>query len=170
VIKNTPTTYGLFSRALHWLIAGAMLFLIGLGWYMTELSYYDPFYHKATNLHKSIGIIVFILLAIKVVWLFISPMPVIGKGELKKWEFILAKVIHKLLWLLIILMPITGYIVSTSAGSGIDMFGLFEIPAITKIPKNIKDFADSAHYYMAYTGVAIIALHVVGAAKYYFQK
>lgn len=168
--KNTPTTYGLFSRALHWLIASAVLFLIGLGWYMTGLSYYDPFYHDAIILHKAIGVIVFALLAIKVVWMFFSPMPIIGKDKLKKWEFNLAKIIHKLLWALIIFMPITGYIISTSAGTGIDIFGLFEIPALLEISTASKDLAENVHYYLAYTGVAFITLHIAGAIKHRLQK
>ena len=86
----------------------------------------------------------------------------------KQWEALAAKITHYLLYALMLVVPATGYIVSTSAGAGVSVFGLFEVPAV--LPKSVplRDAAISVHYYFAYAGVGLIALHVAGALKHHF--
>ncbi len=171
MIRNNDTSYGLISKIMHWLIAAIIIFMIALGWYMTELDYYDPFYHDAITLHKSLGMLIFMLIfmlmCLKLIWLFISPMPK-PEHNPNKFEAIAANIVHKLLWGLIILLPITGYIVSTSAGAPISFFGLFYVPSTIEVLDTTRDKIIIAHYYLAYIGAAIIALHIAAALKHHF--
>ncbi len=84
------------------------------------------------------------------------------------WEALAAKITRYLLYALMLVVPATGYIVSTSAGAGVSVFGLFEVPAV--LPKSVplRDAAISVQYYFAYAGVGLIALHVAGALKHHF--
>ena len=73
--RNTSSRYGVFSLFLHWGSALVVFGLFGLGLWMRELSYYDPWYHPAPALHKSIGILLAIALLVRIVWRFVSPPP-----------------------------------------------------------------------------------------------
>ena len=75
---------------------------------------------------------------------------------------------HWLLNALIVLVPATGYVISTSEGAGIDMFGLFELPAILGKTEALRDLAIDLHYYLAYGGIALAALHAGAALKHHF--
>jgi hypothetical protein len=67
--------YGVISAAFHWLSAIIVYGMFALGLWMVTLSYYDGWYHKAPELHKSIGILLMMGLVIRVLWRVISPPP-----------------------------------------------------------------------------------------------
>ncbi len=73
--RNSPARYGLVSLFLHWGSALVVFGLFGLGLWMRELDYYDTWYHRAPEIHKSIGILLAIALIVRVLWRFISPSP-----------------------------------------------------------------------------------------------
>lgn len=62
---NTPERYGVISAALHWLSAIIVYGMFALGLWMVTLSYYDGWYHKAPEVHKSIGILLMMGLVIR---------------------------------------------------------------------------------------------------------
>lgn len=162
MLKNSTSRYGLVSKLLHWLIAGGIIGLIGLGWWMVGLSYYDKWYHQGLELHRAIGMLVLFLASVFVIWKMISPSPPL-QTDLKAYEKRGARIVHLFLLLAMFCIPATGYVISTSAGSGFTFFSLFDIPALTTISENLRDQAITVHYYAAY-GVGIIALMHAGAA------
>lgn len=168
MLKNDMNQYGAVAKLLHWLIALLIIGLIALGAYMVTLDYYtDAWYDGSLLLHKALGMVVLALVAIKAVWMLTNLKPA-DLPTLKWWEKLGALVVHKFLLVFMVVMPITGYTVSTSAGAGIDMFGLFEIPALYRVDKNIRDLAIAIHYYLAYGGAVLIAVHIAAALKHHF--
>lgn len=164
---DSESRYGLVARALHWVVAFLIIALIPLGWYMVRLDYYDPWSHDALEIHKGLGMVVLLLASIMISSQITSRRTLTAVSR-KQWEALAAKITHYLLYALMLVVPATGYIVSTSAGAGVSVFGLFEVPAI--LPKSVplRDAAISVHYYFAYLGVGLIALHVAGAIKHHF--
>ena len=73
--RNSPTSYGLTSIALHWLVALAVFGLFGLGFWMVGLTYYSSWYRTAPDLHKSVGVMLFMVMLLRVFWRFVSPAP-----------------------------------------------------------------------------------------------
>ena len=73
--ENAADQYGLIAKVLHWLIALLIIALLGIGWWMVGLSYYDPWYHDSLNWHKSLGIIVLLIVGFKVIWSFVEKSP-----------------------------------------------------------------------------------------------
>ena len=67
-LLNSSKDYGLVSILLHWSIAMTIIGLFALGLWMVELDYYDAWYRKAPDLHKSIGILLFIAVALRILW------------------------------------------------------------------------------------------------------
>ncbi len=164
--RNRRDSYGLVSIGFHWAIALAMLGLVGLGVWMVGLTYYDPWFNRSLALHKAFGILVLVLAAAKFGWLIVNPGPSFGP-EVKPYERIGATAMHWLLNAFIVLLPATGYLISTSEGAGIDVFGLFEVPALFDMSEGTRDLAIKLHFYLAYGLIALVALHAGAALKHH---
>lgn len=167
-IKNTADQFGLVTKLTHWLIAFAIIGLIWLGWYMVDLTYYDKWYNKSLAWHKSLGMLVLAAALLKIGWQLYSPIPN-ASAALKNWERLGSNIMHKLLFAMMLLIPITGYLISTSNGKVVDIFGWFEIPALLSINTELRDLAIELHFYLAY-GIAVLLLgHVAAALKHQFM-
>ena len=167
LIKNTLSRFGLYSKLLHWLIAILILGLIWLGWYMVDLTYYDKWYNASLHYHKSLGILALALALVKIGWQWYTPAPGPVTG-LKAWEKTGAKLMHYVLWGMMILIPVTGYLISTSAGKPIQLFNWFAIPAIVDVDEELRELAIDVHFYLAYATLFLVAGHAGAALKHHF--
>ncbi|MGO2479527.1 MAG: cytochrome b [Pseudoalteromonas sp.] len=167
MFKNTRTGYGWVAITLHWLMAVMVVGLFGLGLYMVELTYYDSWYRGSMDLHKSIGITLVILLIFRFFWrvLGTNPEPIAGGStRLNK----VAKTAHVLLYILLCIIVVAGYMISTADGRSIEVFSLFSIPAIDFSIAEQADIAGEFHYYTACTLIGLVLLHAFGAFKHHF--
>ena len=166
-LKNNKTHFGLIAISLHWLVALTVLGLFGLGWWMTELDYYDTWYKQGPSLHKSIGILLFIVVSFRLCWRVITPPPA-ALPEHNSWETRLAHITHGLLYLLLFSIMLSGYLISTADNRAVDVFGWFAIPAtITSIPEQ-EDVAGLVHFILASSVIGISLLHAAAALKHHF--
>lgn len=166
-LKNTTKNYGIMTKILHWLIAILILTLISLGWYITTINYYHPYYPQLFRLHKSLGIITFFFAVINLIWYFTNISPALPP-QMKTWEIVAAKSTHLILLLLTILMPISGYFISTAAGEGIQVFNLFQIPALFAHGHPYENLAGKVHYWLGYSMAGLVAIHALAALKHEF--
>ena len=165
--RNGRDHYGAVSIALHWTVALGFAGLIGLGAWMVELTYYDPWYNSSLALHKAIGIVVLVLALARLGWRLADRRPGF-EAEVRPVERMAAVAMHWLLGALTVLLPVTGYLISTSEGSGIDMFGLVEVPASVPVSEGLRNLAIDVHFYLAYGAIGLIALHAGAAIKHHF--
>lgn len=160
--RNTDSHYGLVSKALHWVIALLILGLVWLGWVLVDLGYYSRWYNTALVWHQVLGMLVLALAAFKLVWMLYSPGPA-PQAELRPWERGASRLVHWVFFLMMFLIPVTGYLTSTSEGDGVAVFGWFEIPAAIPVSAALRDWSIDVHYYTAY-GVFFLAIVHAGAA------
>jgi len=165
-LKNSQNAYGLITIIIHWLFAIAVCGLFGLGLYMVELTYYDTWYKGSLDLHKSIGIVLFIFLLARLVWRFINVQPTPEAGE--KWEHLSAALVHGLLYLLPLSLMVSGYLISTADGRAIEVFELFSIGALPPLMENQEDSAGLIHLVLAWSTIGIATLHGLAALKHHF--
>lgn len=165
MLSNRPDRYGLVSKLLHWLIAGGIIGLVALGWWMVGLSYYDAWYNRSLALHRAFGLVVLALAILFIGWRLISPSPSL-QASLKPWERSAARAVHAVLLVAMVAVPASGYVISTSAGAGVPVFGFFELPAIAMVSDRVRDLAIAGHYYMAYGVIALAAVHAGAALKH----
>ena len=165
--RNNTGQYGLGSKLLHWLIAALMILLLALGVWMVDLSYYDPWYHDALNLHKSLGISLGIMALVKLVWRFVSPNPA-PQSSLSAFEVFASRWVHHLLLFAMLVLPFTGYLISSSEGAAIEVFTFFEVPALWGVSDGLRDLSIALHYYFAYLTLGFIVLHAAAAIKHQF--
>lgn len=164
-IANSSESYGLVTKLLHWLTALLIIGLIGLGYYMVGLTYYDRWYHDALEIHKACGMLVFALGVVTLLWRRLSPSPPLH-ATLKPWERIAATAMHHTLFVLVFLIPVTGFLVSTSEGKAVAFFTWFEVPPVVVVGEGLRDLAIKIHFYCAYGTAALVAMHAAAAFKH----
>ncbi|MFA5626470.1 MAG: cytochrome b [Thiohalomonadaceae bacterium] len=166
-LRNDAKRYGLIAVLLHWLVALAVFGLFGLGLWMTSLTYYDPWYRDGPALHKSIGVLLFATMILRLIWRWLSPPPPALSSH-NPLERLAAKAVHLLLYLLLFAVMISGYLISTADGRAVEVFGLLSIPAtLTSIPEQ-EDIAGAVHLYLAIGLIGLVVLHAAGALKHHF--
>lgn len=163
--RNSNSHYGLISKLLHWTIAALILGLVWLGAYMVELSYFDKWYNQSLSLHKSFGLLVLALAGVYFAWKLVSPSPT-GLTAAPRWQRLSARLVHAGLMLLMVAIPVSGYLISTSAGKPVAFFGLFDVPAPARNNREIRDLAITLHYYFAYGIVLLVVAHAGAAVKH----
>ena len=126
--RNTVTAYGLLSIGMHWLVALAVFGLFGLGLWMVDLDYYSSWRHTAPELHKGIGLCLFALMLLRLLWRFVSPPPA-SLSSYSRLTRLGAKLGHSVLYLGLFAVMLAGYLISTADGRGISVFGWFDVPA-----------------------------------------
>ncbi|MBL7004535.1 MAG: cytochrome b [Gammaproteobacteria bacterium] len=164
---NSLERYGWVAVVLHWVSAVVVFCLFGLGIWMTGLDYYDSWYKKGPDLHRAVGVLLFISLMFRIVWRRLNVLP---KPEpmLSNIQVSLAHWVHLILYVLLILIMISGYLISTADGRSVEVFNLFEIPALLMQIENQEDIAGAIHWYLALTLMFLVGLHVAASLKHHF--
>ena len=166
-LKNTPQKYGLIAILFHWLAAIAVLALFATGIYMVELTYYDSLYNKLPAWHKSVGILLGLLMILRFIWMVFTTGPdrISGMGL---WQWRLARIVHWVMLLLIVAIIGTGYLIPTAEGEGINVFDWFTVGALIQGYENQADIAGEIHEYLAYLVIGLVVLHTLAALKHHF--
>ncbi len=163
-MRNTATSYGWVAIGIHWLMAAVIFGMFGLGLWMRTLGYYDYWYHAAPALHKSIGILLLLLLLVRWFWRLSNTRPNL-MGNI--WEQTIALFVHRLHYLLLFALMITGYLIPTAEGVGIDVFDGFTVPAVATFSKETTDLIGTMHRYLAWTAILLAGIHAAAALKHH---
>lgn len=164
--RNSEVTYGWVAILLHWVVAVAIVGLFVLGFWMVDLSYYDPWYRQGPDIHRSVGIVLFLVMVFRIGWRVVNPAPR-PLANHRRWEILAAHAAHFLLYLLIFVAMASGYLISTADGSSIHVFGVFEVPSVTGQIKGMEDTAGLVHYWSTWALVALAGIHALGALKHH---
>lgn len=166
-LTNSRESFGWVSITLHWLMAIALIAMYFLGDWMVGLEYYDSWYHKAPSLHKEIGVVLGALMIVRLLWNSLQAKPV-ALGEHKPIVNRLARSAHVGLYVLVIFLVVSGYLISTSKGQGIDVFGLFEVPAVLPDSAERGELAGDLHKLAGTAFILIVLAHALAALVHHF--
>jgi len=154
--------YSATAQALHWLTALLMFAVLPLGWVMTSLAQQNPNRDALFTLHKSIGVTILLVTIVRIAWRAANPPPALP-ASLPRWEAMLAKLSHWLLYTILLVMPVSGYILSSAGGHPVSFFRLFELPALPH-NKGLANLGEEVHLLVQWAVYALIALHLVATA------
>lgn len=164
--RNTIRAWGAVSKTLHWLI----VLMIIAQWVIAERA--DDLPNglaklQTLALHKSIGMTVFMLAIIRLVWRWANPVPSLD-GLAKGWERIAANISHLALYALIFAMPISGWLMSSAHAYSVSWFHLFQWPDLVQPDHELSESLESLHKLLFKILVGVAVLHALGALKHHF--
>ena len=155
--------YTATAQALHWVVAALMFAVIPLAWVMVNMARTAPSREWMYTLHKSVGMTILMLVAVRLAWRAWHPAPPLP-GNLARWERSMAFASHWMLYIILVGMPVSGYVLSATGAVGVPYFDLFNFPTL---PKN-QAVNDAARWVHAAVGqwlvYALIVLHVLATA------
>lgn len=161
----STSQYSRVAKIIHWLSAVTIFALFALGYWMVDLTYYSEWYKIGPHWHKSVGLTLFVLTVIRLIYKKIKNSPAI---EGAAWEKMGAKIAHMLLYILLFSTFISGYLISTADGRGIEVFNFFTLPGLGSFIENQEEIAGDVHFYLTYSLIALALLHAAAALKHHF--
>ncbi|EUJ11657.1 cytochrome B561 [Methylophilaceae bacterium 11] len=184
---NVSNRYTKTAIVLHWLIAIAIFAMFALGWYMSELPKEGPkqmgfdlfdlgiytwqLSEEATlrtfyfNLHKSIGVTLLALVIFRLLWRITHKPPAL-LSSYSAFERKLATGAHHLLYLLMVVLPVSGLLMTLYSKYGLKWFGLEFLPGLDN--KDLRDVFKESHEIIGIVILVVIAIHILGALKHKF--
>ena len=163
-LSNTEDKYGLVAKAFHWVIAVIIIGLLPMGLFMADMEN-SPLKFEIFALHKSFGLLVFFLGLGRIVWRFVSPPPDHLETH-EHWEVTLASAAHFWLYVCIVGMPLSGWLMSNAAEFPVPFFGL-QMPHLIGKDESLMGLFGETHEILAYTLLFVLGLHVAGALKHH---
>lgn len=166
-LRNTATAWGSVARLLHWL-----LFVLIIGaWFAVEtredFARGTPERSEWMRLHISLGLTLFFLLWVRLGWRLSGPVPAAVPGP--RWKQRGAAVVHAALYLLLIIMPVTGLLTLQLEDRAASWFGLFEIPLVLAPDKALAEVFEGVHIELLWpTLLVLVGLHAAASLWHHF--
>lgn len=150
---------------LHWIVAALVLGQFALGWWMIEIPKEPPGQRAAMfNLHKSIGLTIGMLVFVRLGWRVKHPAPALP-SMMPRWQAVAARANHALLYVCLLVMPLSGYLGSSFTKYPIKYFGVV-LPKTGWESGPLKELCSQVHYVTVWIFMALVALHVAAAFKH----
>jgi len=165
------TRYSFPARLLHWVVAAFVIILIPLGLYMVdrgEVTNFDAVTGDLYSLHKLLGFIVIWLIALRLL-VRLSRRPPAPVATLTPLERVVSDVVHALLYLLLIVVPLLGW-AGVSAYPALNIFGLFDLPALLGPDEPLAKRLFDAHGLLAKLLGLLALLHIAAALMHRVVK
>jgi len=165
--KNTTTRYGSLSIGLHWLML--LLFIAVYGTIeLRELFEKGSDPREALKTwHFMLGMLVFVLVWLRIAARLSGPTPAIVP-EPVAWQQLASRLMHLALYVLMIAMPISGWLLLSAAGKPIPFFGL-ELPALISENKDLAKQIKELHEFFGTAGYFLIGLHALAALQHHYM-
>jgi cytochrome b561 len=158
-------SYTRTAIALHWLIALLIVCGFALGWVMTGIPGITPAKLRYFSWHKWIGVTVFGLAVLRVLWRAAFGAPPLPR-RMSGWQRAAAHLTHLALYLLMIVIPLSGYLYSSAANVPVVYLGLFPMPRLIAPDPVLKEVLKDVHVTLNYVLLMLVCVHVLAALKH----
>jgi cytochrome b561 len=159
-----PPRYTFTAILLHWLIALLILGTAALGLYMVDLKL-SPWKLKLYSWHKWIGVTIWLLVLARIAWRATHRPP--APPPMPAWQRAASTVSHMLLYVLMVAIPITGWLFSSASGFPVVYLGVIQLPDLVAKDKEFAELFQSWHATLNWTLLAVVALHALAAVKHH---
>jgi cytochrome b561 len=152
--------------ALHWLVALAIAATFGVGLYMHDLPL-SPLKLQIYSWHKWAGVTILLLVLFRMAWRATHrpPLPPLNMPD---WQHLAAELAHKLIYLLMIAIPLSGWLMSSAKGFQTVLFGVLPLPDLLAKDKELGNVLSTVHMALNYTLALLVAGHAGAALKHHF--
>ena len=160
------THYTATAKLLHWLIALMIFGMLAFGFYMTGLDL-SPTKLELYSWHKWAGVTVFALVLVRLAWR-IGHKPPALPAHMPAIERLAAHAGHHLLYVLMLAIPLSGWLMSSAKGFQTVWFGVLPLPDLLAKDKALGNLLETVHVVLNYTLIAVLLGHVGAALKHHF--
>lgn len=167
MLLNTQTDYGWPAKTLHWLIGLLIIGMLALGLTMGDFEGDTRF--ALYGIHKSIGAIILGLVVLRLLWRWTNYNPLLPE-DFSPLGRLAARGGHFLLYVCMLAMPLSGWVLSNAAGYPVSVFGWFNLPAIVGKNHDLHELAEEVHEWVAYGLIALIIGHIAAALYHHFIR
>lgn len=163
-----PEQYAASAKWLHWLTALCIFILVPVGIAMGGMKP-GPLQNQLYDLHRSLGFVVLVLVLLRIAVRFGrgAPAPYVG---LTIFERVASTATHHLLYLLLVVTPVIGWLMSSAFGADISVFGLFKLPHLIGKDMALFKILQSMHKAGGILTAVLVMFHVAGALMHTFIK
>lgn len=160
-----PIRYSATARGLHWVMAALILTMLPVGVLMVQSGLTRGLQNALFLYHKSLGVVVLLLAVARLLWRWRHPAPGLPP-RMPAWQARIAGISHGLLYVLMLAVPLAGYVRVRAGGFPIEMLDRLNLPTLIARSDALAGVAKAAHAYGASALAALLALHI-GAALYH---
>jgi cytochrome b561 len=161
LIGNTAERFGLVTKTLHWLTLVLLIAAFTLAISMVNMPF-SPRKLEFYSWHKWVGVTIFLLAVLRLAWRLANPVPLPPKGT-PQWQRRLAGLSHAALYTVLIVMPVTGWIMSSALNLPVVYLGIIPIPSPLGVNRALGEAMKLVHLSLAITLLILVAIHVLAA-------
>jgi len=158
--------YNPISVVFHWLMAAIIVATWSIAIVVSDMPL-SPARITGYSWHKWLGVTVFFLVLLRLVWRATHPAPQL-EIKMPAWQERAMQLTHFALYLLMMVIPLVGWLMSSAKGYTVNYFGLFDLPDLLSKDKALGHQLKDLHEYLADVLVALVSLHVLAALKHQF--
>ncbi len=161
-----PDRYTPPAIVLHWLVAVLIFVAFPLGVYMHELPL-SPWKLQLYSYHKWIGVTIFLLVGLRLAWRATHVPPPLPDG-IAAWQRRASAIVHGLLYVLMLAIPLSGWLMSSAKGFQTVWFGIVPLPDLVEKNRELGDLLAGVHQALNFTLLVLVILHVAAALQHHF--
>jgi len=162
-VVHTARPYTRTAVVLHWSLAMLLVTMTALGWYMMSIED-DPGSAWYFDIHKSVGLVTALLVSARLVWR-LTHRPQGLPDTVPRWQAKLSQMTQALLYLVMVFMPVTGYLGASYSKAGVRLFGL-ATPQWALPNHDAAEWLFGIHSVLVWVLVVVVGIHVLGAIKH----
>ena len=151
---------------LHWLIALLVFAAFPLGLYMHDLPL-SPYKLRLYSYHKWLGVCVMLFAVIRLSWR-VSHRPPVLPDNMQGWEKVAAESMHYMLYILLFVIPLSGWLMSSAKGFQTVLFGVIPLPDIINKDKFLGEFLQQVHESFNWILLVMVCAHIAASIKHHF--
>ena len=163
-LHNTDECYGIVAQSLHWLVAALVFTQLSLGLYAASLPVSLARLQWLSR-HKSLGLAILALVLLRLAWRSLNRAPT-PPNSIPDWQRRAAAAIHWLLYALLVLAPLAGWMHASAAGLSVNWFGLFQVPDLLPKEPELGEFLKVVHRSCVVLLAILLLCHVGGAVRH----
>jgi len=164
----TTESYTRTAITLHWLIALLIFIGFSVGWIMTDIPGLTPAKLRYYSWHKWIGVTIFLFVCVRVLWRLTHRPPPLP--SMPRWQHMGAQITHGSLYVLMVAIPLAGYLYTYAAGVPVVYFGLIQLPPLVPPNPAHKIFWKNVHIGLNFTMAVLVIVHVAAALGHQFVR
>lgn len=166
--RNTAARWGAVAQGFHWVMAALVFTLIPLGLIATEMGF-SKAKLEVFGWHKSIGLLVLALVVLRIAWRLANTTPSHPPGT-PRYQLIGASAVHLAIYALLVLMPLSGWVINSAADFPFKVFWLIPLPDIVAKSEATKELFETVHGTMAWVLITLLVLHIGAALHHHFIR